>query len=348
VPDPRFFEALGPISLGELAQLTGSVLGDADDAGRSIAAVGVLGHAAPEEVGFFDEARRAGLPSRSELLRNSSAGACFIHRENLDIVPPGCAALVCPSPRAAWALASERLHRPRRVEPNAPPTHPSAVLEPGVEIAPGAVVGQGAQIGARTTIAAGAVIGPGVAIGRDCQIGSNAVIACALVGDRVKIYAGVVIGEAGFGVTAGPRGLIDIPQLGRVILQDGVTVGSNSCIDRGAFDDTVIGENTKIDNLVQIAHNVTIGRNCVIVACTGISGSVSIGDGAQLGGGAGIADNVTIGAGARLAARIGVFRNVPAGESWGGFPGRPLLQWLREVAWLEKAATGRRKSGGKG
>lgn len=348
MPDPRFYEALGPVSLGELARLTGAELTDGADAERSISVVSILGQAGPDAVSFFDEARRAGLPSRAELLRGSHAGACFVHRENLDIVPQTCVALICASPRVAWALASERLHQPRRVEPNAPPVHPTAVLEEGVEIAPGAVVGQNAQIGARSTIAAGAVIGPGVAIGRDCRIGANAVISCALLGDRVKVYAGVVIGESGFGVTVGPRGLVDIPQLGRVVLQDGVTVGANSCIDRGAFDDTVIGENTKIDNLVQIAHNVVIGRNCVIVACTGISGSVTIGDGAQLGGGAGVADNVTIGAGARLAARIGLFRNVGAGESWGGFPGRPLQQWLRETVWLEKAAAGRRKKGGEG
>jgi len=346
VPDPRFFEALGPVSLAELARLCGAELGEGADGARPVAAVAVLGHAAADEVGFFDEARRAGLPSRAELLRSSGAGACFVHRENLDLVPETCVPLVCGSPRVAWALASERLHRPRRVAPNASAIHPSAVIEEGVEIAPGAVIGPDAQIGARTSVAAGAVIGPGVAIGRDCQIGTNAVVNCALVGDRVKIYAGVVIGEAGFGVTVGPRGLMDIPQLGRVVIQDGVTIGSNTCIDRGAFDDTVIGENTKIDNLVQIAHNVVIGRNCVIVACTGISGSVHIGDGAQLGGGAGIADNVTIGAGARLAARIGLFRNVPAGESWGGFPGRPVKQWLRESVWVEKAATGRRKGGG--
>jgi UDP-3-O-[3-hydroxymyristoyl] glucosamine N-acyltransferase len=348
VPDPRFYEALGPVPLGELARLTGAELAAGADAGHSIAVVSVLGQAEADAVTFFDEARRAGLPSRAAQLTGTRAGACFVHRENLDLVPATCVALVCPSPRVAWALASERLHQPRRVVANAPAVHPSAALEEGVEIAPGAVVGQDVQIGARTTIAAGAVIGPGVAIGRDCRIGSNAVVSCALIGDRVKLYAGVVIGEAGFGVTVGPRGLIDIPQLGRVILQDGVTVGANSCVDRGAFDDTVIGENTKIDNLVQIAHNVVVGRNCVIAACSGVSGSVTIGDGVQLGGGAGVADNMSIGPGARLAARIGVFRNVPAGESWGGFPGRPLQQWLRETVWLERAASGRRKKGGEG
>jgi UDP-3-O-[3-hydroxymyristoyl] glucosamine N-acyltransferase len=167
------------------------------------------------------------------------------------------------------------------------------------------------------------------------------VVGHALIGDRVRILAGAVIGEAGFGVGASRAGVIDMPQLGRVILQDGVTVGANSCIDRGAWDDTVVGENTKIDNLVQIAHNVQLGRNCVLAAHTGISGSVTVGDGVQFGGRAGIADHLDIGAGSRIAAAAGVMKDVPAGETWAGSPARQLRRFMRETAWLARKAHGK-------
>jgi UDP-3-O-[3-hydroxymyristoyl] glucosamine N-acyltransferase len=204
-------------------------------------------------------------------------------------------------------------------------------------------VGPGAQIGAGTEIGPNTVVGPGVAVGRDCRISGNVTLGFCLIGDRVQILAGAVIGEAGFGAAAGPKGLVDMPQLGRVIIQDGVTVGANSCIDRGAFEDTVIGENTKIDNLVQIAHNVRIGRNCVMAAQSGIAGSVEVGDGVQFGGRAGVADHLVIGDGARIAAASGLMQNVPPGETWGGLPGRPIRQWMREMAWLTRRAARRER-----
>jgi UDP-3-O-[3-hydroxymyristoyl] glucosamine N-acyltransferase len=338
MPDPRFFEELGPVSLEELAHLTGAELAEAAAAGRHVRSVAILSRAEPETVAFLTDRRNA------EGLAELKAVACFVTAKDAEALPAGCAALITPTPQGAYAMAAQRLHRARPFAEAA--TAPDVRLEPGVRLAPGVVLGPGVQVGAGTEIGANAVVGPGVAIGRNCQISANVTIGFALIGDRVKILAGAAIGEAGFGATAGPGGLIDIPQLGRVIIQDGVTVGANSCIDRGAFDDTVIGENTKIDNLVQIAHNVRVGRNCAMAAHTGISGSVTIGDGAQFGGRAGIADHLVIGAGARIAAAAGLMHDVPPGQTWGGVPARPIRQWMRETAWLTKHAA-RREEGDK-
>lgn len=337
MPDPRFYEDLGPVRLGELAALVGGELAG-EAAERLIGGVAVLARAGPEQVSFLTD-RRYGAE-----LAASAAGACFLPPAMVSLAPAGCVAIACANPQAAYALAANRLHRPRSAGETA--IAADAEIEPGVLLGPGVVVGSAARIGRDTRIGANAVIGPGVAIGRDCEIAANVTIGFALIGDRVRILAGAVIGEAGFGATAGPKGLIDIPQLGRVIIQDGVLVGANTTIDRGAFDDTVIGENTKIDNLVQIAHNVRVGRNCVMAAHTGISGSVTIGDGAQFGGRAGVADHVTIGAGARVGAAAGVMKDIPPGETWGGMPARPIRHWLKETAWLARMAS--RRGGGEG
>jgi len=337
-PDPRFFETLAPVALEDLAEESGARLGPGAPAGRVVAGAAILGRAEADAVSFFSDRKLA------DIALTTRAGACFVSERDASLLPDGCVALVTPAPQAAWALSAQRLHRPWRLDPSQPAVHPGAMLEEGVVIGHGAIVGAGAQIGAGTEIGPYAVIGPGVAIGRRAQIGASAVVGFALIGDGVRIQASVVIGEAGFGVAVGPRGLLDVPQLGRVIIQDGVSIGAHTCIDRGAFDDTVIGENTKIDNLVQIAHNVVIGRNCAIAGHCGLSGSAVLGDGVQLGGRVGLADHVVIGSGARLAAAAGVMRDVPAGEAWCGAPARPVRQFFREVAWLTRAAA--RKDGG--
>lgn len=339
MPDPRFFEDLGPVTLRDLAVLTGASLASADAASIDIRSAAPLGRAGSGAVSFLSDRRLLAE------LAGTGASACFLSEAQAGSAPAGCAVLVTPEPQAAWARAAARLHRPHRAVGGDPAIHPSASLEDGVVLAPGVVIGAHAQIGQGTEIGANTVVGAGVAIGRGCLIGANVSIGFALIGDRVRILSGAVIGEAGFGVAAGRTGAIDIPQLGRVILQDGVTVGANSCVDRGAWDDTVVGENTKIDNLVQVAHNVRLGRSCALAAHTGISGSVIVGDGVQFGGRAGIADHVKIGDGARIAAAAGLMRDIPAGETWGGFPAMPARQWMRQVAWLARAS---RPQGGGG
>jgi UDP-3-O-[3-hydroxymyristoyl] glucosamine N-acyltransferase len=324
MPDLRFFDSLPAVTVTQLGdQIGGTVLRVGD---RSITAVAPLALADATAVAFLADRKF------TEALKATVAGCVIVPAAAVDHVPAGSAVIVSPEPQAAWARASLLLHRPIAIGAG-----PRAVLEDDdVVIEPGVVLGQGVSVGRGTRIGANTVIGPGVQIGRNCHIGSNASIGFALIGDRVRILSGARIGEPGFGAAGSSTGPIDVPQLGRVILQDGVSVGANSCIDRGAYDDTVIGENTKIDNLVMIGHNCVIGRNCLMAAHTGISGSVTVGDNVMFGGKAGIGDHIRIGDGARVAGGAGVLADIPAGETWSGYPAKPIRQSLREAVWLAR------------
>ena len=192
---------------------------------------------------------------------------------------------------------------------------PQARLESGVSADPGAVIGPGAEIGGGTAIGANAVIGAGVRIGRDCVDRRRHVISHALIGDRVIIHPGCKIGQDGFGFVMGASGHLKVPQIGRVIIQDDVEIGAGTTIDRGAIRDTVIGEGTKIDNLVQVGHNVSIGRHCILVAQSGISGSSTLGGFCCAGRRVGVNNHVTLGEGAQIAATSIVHGDVPAGAA---------------------------------
>lgn len=330
MPDPRFFDGLPALSVAELAdRVGGDVIRGGD---RQVSAVAPLSSAGAGDVAFLGDRKFAAA------LAETRAGCVIVPASARDAAPATAAVIVSDEPQAAWARASSALHRPvsfHAIDPGV------SAEDETVSFAPGVVVGRGAQIGRGTCVGANSVIGPGVQIGRDCSIGANVSVAFALIGDRVRLLSGARIGEAGFGAARSKAGPVDIPQLGRVILQDGVTVGANSCIDRGAYDDTVVGENTKIDNLVMIAHNCVIGRNCLLAAHTGISGSCIVGDNVMFGGQAGVGDHIRIGDGARVAGGSGVLADIPAGETWSGYPAKPIRQSLREAVWLAKQASGK-------
>ena len=333
--DARFFETLSPLTVTDLAERIGGTVVRGGE--TVIAAVAPLSHADGGAVGFMADRKFASA------LEKTQAGCVIVAQAVVDAVPAGAAVIVSGEPQAAWARAALALHRPLTLDEAVVPDQ--ALEDASVILGSGVVLGQGVRIGRGTRIGANTVVGPGVQIGRDCQIAANVTLGFALIGDRVKILAGACIGEAGFGAAGSSAGPVDVPQLGRVIIQDGVTIGANTCIDRGAYDDTVIGENSKIDNLCMIGHNCILGRNVLMAAHSGLSGSVTVGDNVMFGGQAGVGDHITIGAGARVAAGGGVLADVPAGETWSGYPAKPLRQFLRETVWLAKQVSRRKGVG---
>ncbi|UPT61089.1 MAG: UDP-3-O-(3-hydroxymyristoyl)glucosamine N-acyltransferase [Hyphomonadaceae bacterium JAD_PAG50586_4] len=322
--DPRFYEALGPVTVRALSP-SGDIGGDAE---HRLLSAAPADRAGPDDLCYYEGKKAAVL--------TSAPGACIISHAQAHLAPKAAALIFSDRPRSLFARLAPALLRPRAFSVEGPAIDPSAKLEEGVRLGHGVVIGAGAQIGAGTEIGPNSVIGPGVAIGRRSRIGPRVSIGFSLIGDEVNILAGAVIGEQGFGVAGDASGPIDVPHLGRVIVQDRVTIGANSTIDRAVFDDTIIGEGAKIDNLCHVAHNCVIGRGVLIAAFGGISGSTSIGDNATLGGRVGVADHRVIGAGATLAGGAAVFQDVPAGEVWSGYPAKPLRKWLREAAWLSR------------
>lgn len=334
---PGFFERAGPFSLADIAKATGAELGPGADPVTSIKDVRPLSDATARDLSFLDNRKYL-----SQLVETRAA-ACLVLPAFADRVPGGTAALLTSEPYRSFALALNLFYpdasRPKAAGAGATVSiDATAQLEAGVVVEPGAVIGPQAHIGQGTRVAAGAVVGYRVAIGRDCYIGPQSTVTHALVGDRVTLHAGVRIGQDGFGFAMGRQGHLKVAQIGRVVIQDDVEIGANSTIDRGALKDTVIGEGSKIDNLVQIGHNVIIGRHCVIVAQTGISGSTELGDFVVMGGQSGTAGHIKVGSGAQIAGTAHPIKDVPAGGRIGGTPGRPLKQWAREVAVLARMA----------
>ena len=335
---PGFFERAGSLPLSDIVDATGTTPAPGTDLGVEITDVRPLDDAGPGHVSFFDN------PKYLDQFTATEAAACFLRERFANQAPDGTSVLVSDDPYRAFAVAltlfyPDALHS--RIAPSdgwngERGVHPTAALEEDAKVEPGAVIGAEARIGRGSVIAAGAVVGYRVHIGRDCYVGPNASLTHALVGDRVILHAGVSIGQDGFGFAMSPQGHLKVPQIGRVIIQDDVEIGANTTIDRGALRDTIIGEGTKIDNLVQIGHNVVTGRHCVIVAQTGISGSTELGDFAVLGGQVGVVGHVKIGAGAQIGASSGVRGDVPPGTRWAGYPAKPARQWAREVAILKR------------
>lgn len=338
--------------LVELAkEASAQLLGDGD---RLIDGVAPLDAAGPRDLSVFHH------PRYREQFLATRAGAVIVRPEVAELRHrPDCSLLVSDDPYLSFAKVVRLMHRAPQAKPGRDPRaaiHPSASVDPSAEVCAYAFVGAEAAVGPGTLLHPFSHVGEGARLGAQCVLHAGAVVerACVL-GDRVVLHAGAVVGSDGFGYAFDPsaeaspdgsKGAADdpggahlkVPQIGIVRIEDDVEIGANSCVDRAALGETVIGRGTKIDNLVQVAHSVRLGRNCALAAHTGISGSTVVGDGVQFGGRAGVADHVTVGDGARIAAAAGVMRDVPAGETWGGSPAQPVRQWMRQTAWLAKAS----------
>lgn len=328
--DPRFFQRSGPHDLALVAR---AACGAVSHETLRLDGVAPLQSAGPHEVSFLDNRRYISA------LTQTLAGAVILHPDLQEIAPISAATIVTTEPYAAWARVAALFYP---VAPVCPGVHPSAVvaesacIDPSAQIGPLCVIEPGAEIGPRCMIGAGAVIGQGVVMGPDCRIGTHASLSHALLGARVYVYPGARIGQEGFGFASTEGGFLTVPQLGRVILEDDVEIGANTTIDRGSTRDTRIGAGSRLDNLVQIGHNVILGRCCVIVAQVGIAGSTLVGDFVRIGGQAAIAGHTVIGQGAQIGAQAGVISDVPTGAVVLGSPAQPKSEFFRQVATLRR------------
>jgi len=335
-----FFETPKGLTLSAIAEQAHAKLRDGDDGARVVSSVAPLEAAPAGSLTFIDN------PKYLPALDSTKAAAVICNERNAAHVPDDVTAMIAAEPYRSFALAAAALFpTAMRLQPILEPgisagafVHETADLENNVTIEHGAVVGAGARIGEGTIVGPNSVVGPKVCIGRNSSISPNVTLLNALLGDNVFVHSGVRIGSDGFGFSMGPQGHLKIPQIGRVVIQNDVEIGANSCIDRGSNRDTIIGEGTKIDDLVMVGHNVTIGRHCVIVSQTGIAGSAELGDFVVLGGRVAVNGHVKIGSGAQLAGLSGVGGDVPPGVQWGGVPARPIRHWMREVGRLRREA----------
>lgn len=336
-----FYPRHDGIALSELAADIGVELARPEHGARLVRGMAPLSRAGSEDLTFINARRHL------DRLKESKAAAVICTPDIALSVPTDVAVLTSPAPQTSFAKAGNILY-PEAVRPLAMTgeegvsgtafVHPTARLEDGVVVECGAVVGAGAEIGSGTVIAPSAVVGAGCRVGRNCSIGPHVSVQFALIGNDVILHPGVRIGQDGFGYAPSPVGMVKIPQIGRVIIQDRVEIGANTCVDRGAMDDTVIGEGTKIDNLVQVGHNVHVGRHCIIVGQVAIAGSVTIGDQVMIGGGTTIAGHLHIGSGAQIAGMSAVAADVPGAARWGGIPARPMRAFLRDMAEIRARA----------
>lgn len=332
MPDSRFFTRTEPLSLDKVSALIEVKIPTGVDSTRMVTDVARLEDAAATEIALFHNMKYI------DALKTTKAGYVILEEKHLDKVPSTCIPLVSTSPHRSFAKLAQAFYP---AEPIVPGIHPTAIIDSsakvgkGCEVGPYVVIAANVEIGEGTQIAAQTSIGRGVYIGKNCRIAEQVTLTHTIIGDNVSIATGVRIGQSGFGFHMDESGHISIPHVGRVLIGNGADIGANTTIDRASMGDTVIGQGSRIDNLVMIGHGVELGRGCVLVAQVGIAGSTKLGDYAVAAGQAGIAGHLTIGKGAKIAARAGLMRDVEDNGIVAGTPAVPFKEWQKQVVILE-------------
>lgn len=316
------------MSLAQISAKVGATLANPEDADFIVQDVATLDTATHDHLAFLDNKKYRTQFSLTH------AGAAIIHPDMVSYAPQGIKLLLSKSPYKSYALAAQAFYpefRPAGGVSDMVRIHPTAKIGTGAVISDFVVIGENVVIGDNVWIEPHAYIGNGVQIGNNCRVGPNSSVSHSIIGNNVRLYPGVRIGQDGFGFAIDPTGFVKVPQLGRVVMGDNIEIGANTCIDRGAQGDTSIGSGTWIDNHVQIAHNVKIGRGCVIVSQCGIAGSTELGDFVVLGGQVGVSGHLKIGSMVRVAAKSGVTKDIPPKEEWMGYPAMPMKRFLRQA-----------------
>lgn len=331
--DINFFKNNGPFKLSQVAEICGAELKDKSKSDVMVSDIATMQDAGNNQICFFYDKKAKAKAAEIK------ATACITTAELSALIPSGVIVLVSENPKLAFLKLNQRFYMeysPRAEVSSSARIAPSAKIGQNTFVGEHVVIEENVEIGENCTIEHGAVISRGCKIGNNCRIGSNAQIAYCLMGNDCYIYSGARIGLDGFGFMMINGKHQRIPQVGRVIIGNDVEIGANTCVDRGALADTVIGDGCRIDNLVQVAHNDKLGRGCVIVAQTGIAGSCTFGDYVVCGGQSGFADHLNIGSGAQVGAQSGLMRDVEPGAVVMGYPAVPIKEFMKQVAMVQK------------
>lgn len=344
--DKRFFDISNPIKLSDIQNLSGAVLPNPETANIIISGVAGINNATKDDIIFLANDAVSSTLSKTnhykEMLKNVNAGACITTKELSKFVPEHIPLLIYPDPRGLFIKLQEYFYKPKL---NKNRIMRSAKIgkkvkfknKKSVFIGHNVVIEDNVEIGQNCYISHGAIIKTGCIIGDNCKIMENAVISHTIMGNNCRIGENSVIGGIGFGWHSTPMGHQRVPQLGRVIIKDNVEIDANSCIDRGAIDDTEIGQGTKIDNLVQIAHNNKIGQNCIFAGMSGIAGSNKIGNWVLIGAQAGLKGFITVEDNVQIAAQSGIMKDIKKGQIVMGYPALDIKDFLKQQAFLKKS-----------